>query len=109
MPSYYQSEDLSRFTELSKTNPEHFDKYMSWYAHAMEDGALSSKMKKLIAFAAAFSIDEPYCIDSYAKQCVEAGFSPEELGEVVNVVAAIRGGGAIAHWVQACNTMERSE
>ena len=29
--------------------------------------------------------------------------------EAVNVVAAIRGGGVIAHWVQACNTMERSE
>ena len=109
MPSYYQSEDLSRFTELSKTNPEQFDKYMAWYAHAMEDGALDSKTKKLVALAAAFAIDEPYCIDSYAKQCLAAGFSPEEMGEAVNVVAAIRGGGTIAHWVQACNTIERSE
>jgi hypothetical protein len=25
----------------------------------------------------------------------------------VSVAAAIRGGGVIAHWVQACNTMER--
>ena len=107
MSSYYQSEDLARFSELSKTNPEHFDKYMQWYAHAMQPGALDARTKKLIALAAAFAIDEPYCIDSYAKQCVEAGISPEEMGEAVNVVAAIRGGGTIAHWVQACNTMER--
>ncbi|MCA9549404.1 MAG: carboxymuconolactone decarboxylase family protein [Myxococcales bacterium] len=109
MPSYYQSEDLARFSELSKTNPEHYAKYMAWYAHAMEDGALPSKVKKLIALAAAFAIDEPYCIDSYAKQCLAAGFSPEEMGEAANVVAAIRGGGVVAHWVQACNTLEREE
>lgn len=109
MPSYYQSEDLARFNELSKTNPEQYERYMSWYAHAMEDGALDSKTKKLIALAAAFAIDEPYCIDSYAKQCLAAGVSPEEMGEVANVVAAIRGGGVIAHWVQAVNTIERSE
>ena len=46
MPSYYQSEDLARFTELSKTNPEQFDRYMAWYAHAMEDGALDGKTKR---------------------------------------------------------------
>lgn len=107
MPSYYQSEDLSRFSELSKTNPEEFEKYMAWYSHALKDGALDGKTKRLVALATAFAIDEPYCIHSYAKQCIEAGWTPEELGEAINVVASIRGGGVIAHWVQAINTIER--
>ncbi|HEX8952822.1 MAG TPA: carboxymuconolactone decarboxylase family protein [Polyangia bacterium] len=107
MPSYYLSEDLSRFTEIAKTNPQLFDLFQKWYSATMEPGALDGKTKKLIALAVAFAIQEPYCIDSYASACGEAGVSPEEMAEAVNVAAVIRGGGTVAHWVQACNTMTR--
>ncbi|MCK6548614.1 carboxymuconolactone decarboxylase family protein [Myxococcota bacterium] len=107
MSSYYMSEDLQRFAEMSKTNPKLFDLFMKWYGAAMEPGALDAKTKKLIALAVAFAIQEPYCIDSYASQCTDAGVTPEEMSEAVSVAAAIRGGGTVAHWVQACNTMAR--
>jgi alkylhydroperoxidase/carboxymuconolactone decarboxylase family protein len=107
MPSYYVSEDLARFTEMSKTNPKLFDLFMKWYSATMDEGALDARTKKLIALAVAYAIQEPYCIDSYSSACSEAGISPEEMSEAVSVAAVIRGGGVIAHWVQACNTMER--
>jgi alkylhydroperoxidase/carboxymuconolactone decarboxylase family protein len=107
MPSYYVSEDLARFTEMSKTNPKLFDLFMKWYSTTMEKGALDERTKKLIALAVAYAIQEPYCIDSYSSACADAGISPEEMTEAVNVAAAIRGGGVIAHWVQACNAMDR--
>ena len=107
MPSYYVSEDLARFTEMSKTNPKLFDLFMKWYSATMEDGALDGRTKKLIALAVAYAIQEPYCIDSYSAACAEAGVSPEEMSEAVSVAAAIRGGGVVAHWVQACNAMDR--
>jgi alkylhydroperoxidase/carboxymuconolactone decarboxylase family protein len=107
MPSYYLSEDLARFSEMAKTNPRLFDLFMKWYATTMEPGALDGKTKKLIALAVAFAVQEPYCIDSYASACSDAGVTPEEMSEAVNVAAVIRGGGTIAHWVQACNTMTR--
>ncbi|HUP49433.1 MAG TPA: carboxymuconolactone decarboxylase family protein [Thermoanaerobaculia bacterium] len=109
MPSYYMSEDLSRFGEIAKTNPKLFDLFLQWYSATMEKGALDARTKKLIALAVAFAIQEPYCIDSYATACTEAGISPEEMAEAVNVAAAIRGGGTIAHWSQACNSVERKE
>ena len=109
MPSYYMSEDLSRFGEIAKTNPKLFDLFLKWYSTTMEKGALDEKTKKLIALAVAFAIQEPYCIDSYASACTDSGISPEEMAEAVNVAAVIRGGGTIAHWVQACNTTERKE
>ena len=109
MPSYYMSEDLSRFGEIAKTNPQLFDLFLKWYSSTMEKGALDEKTKKLIALAVAFAIQEPYCIDSYASACTDAGISPEEMAEAVNVAAVIRGGGTIAHWVQACNATERKE
>jgi alkylhydroperoxidase/carboxymuconolactone decarboxylase family protein len=107
MPSYYVSEDLARFTEMSKTNPKLFDLFMKWYSATMEDGALDARTKKLVALAVAYAIQEPYCIDSYSSACTEAGISPEEMSEAVSVAAVIRGGGVIAHWVQACNAMDR--
>jgi len=66
-----------------------------------------AKTKKLIALAVAYAIQEPYCIDSYSAACAEAGVTPEEMSEAVCVAAVIRGGGVIAHWVQACNAMAR--
>jgi alkylhydroperoxidase/carboxymuconolactone decarboxylase family protein len=107
MPSYYLSEDLARFPEMAKTNPQLFDLFMKWYGATMEPGALYGKTKKLIALAVAFAIQEPYCIDSYASACTDAGITPEQMAEAVNVAAVIRGGGTVAHWVQACNTMTR--
>ena len=107
MPSYYMSEDLARFGEMAKTHPQLFDLFLKWYSATMEPGALDAKTKKLIALAVAFAIQEPYCIDSYSSACTEAGVSPEEMAEAVNVAAAIRGGGTVAHWVQACNTLTR--
>lgn len=109
MPSYYLSEDLARFGEMAKTNPTLFDLFLKWYTTAMEPGALDERTKKLIALAVAFAIQEPYCIDSYSSACTDAGISPEEMAEAVNVAAVIRGGGVVAHWVQACNTMTRRE
>ena len=76
MPSYYLSEDLARFGEMAKTNPQLFDLFMKWYAATMEKGALDVKTKKLIALAVAYAIQEPYCIDSYSSACAEAGVTP---------------------------------
>ena len=109
MPSYYLSEDLARFGEMAKTNPKLFDLFLKWYSDTMGGGALDERTKKLIALAVAFAIQEPYCIDSYSSACSDAGISPEEMAEAVNVAAVIRGGGVVAHWVQACNTMTRKE
>jgi len=107
MPSYYLSEDLARFGEIAKTTPALFDRFLAWYGEAMATGTLDERTKKLIALAVAFAIQEPYCIDSYASACTDAGIAPEEMAEAVHVAAAIRGGGTIAHWVQACNTIAR--
>src|SRR5262245_13044258 len=107
MASYYLSEDLARFGDLAKTSPKLFDLFMKWYGQAMEPGALDARTKKLIALAVAFAIQEPYCIDSYASQCADSGIAPEEMAEAVTVAACIRGGGTIAHWVQAENTLVR--
>jgi alkylhydroperoxidase/carboxymuconolactone decarboxylase family protein len=109
MPSYYLSEDLARFGDIAKTNPQLFEHFLRWYSATMEPGALDGKTKKLIAYAVANAIQEPYCIDSYASACTDAGCTPEELAEALNVAAVIRGGGTIAHWSHTLNTVARKK
>lgn len=107
MASYYLSEDLARFGDIGKTDPVRFELFLKWYRAVMEPGALDAKTKKLIAYAVANAIQEPYCIDSYASACTDADISPEELAEALMVASAIRGGGTIAHWAQSLNTIAR--
>jgi alkylhydroperoxidase/carboxymuconolactone decarboxylase family protein len=109
MPSYYLSEDLARFGDIGKTNPQLFDLFLKWYSATMEPGALDARTKKLIALAVAYAIQEPYCIDSYTSACTDAGATPEEMSEAVNVAAVIRGGGTIAHWSHTLNSLARKE
>jgi alkylhydroperoxidase/carboxymuconolactone decarboxylase family protein len=107
MPSYYLSEDLARFGDIGKATPKLWEQYLKWYQATMEPGAIDGRTKKLIAFAVAYAIQEPYCMDSYSSACADAGFSQEELAEAVQVAAVIRGGGTIAHWAQTGNALAR--
>lgn len=109
MPSYYLSEDLARFGNISEAAPKIWEEYSKFYGTALEDGKLDAKTKKIVALAVAFATQEPYCIDAYSSACLDAGYSPEQIAEAVGVVAAMNAGGVLAHWAQTCNTMARSE
>lgn len=109
MASYYLSEDLARFGDIGKSAPPHWEAFLKWYTTTMEAGAIDAKTKKLAALAVAYAIQEPYCIDAYTSACTDAGCSPEELAEIVNVAAVIRGGGTLAHWAMSQNTLARKK
>ena len=61
------------------------------------DGALSSKMKQIVAVAVAHVTQCPYCIKGHTKAAIRAGATPEELMEAVWVASEMRAGGAYAH------------
>lgn len=60
------------------------------------DGALSSKMKQIVAVAVAHVTQCPYCIKGHTKAAIRAGATPE-LMEAVWVASEMRAGGAYAH------------
>ena len=61
------------------------------------DGALSAKMKQIIAVAVAHVTQCPYCIKGHTKAAIRAGATPKELMEAVWVASEMRAGGAYAH------------
>lgn len=61
------------------------------------DGALSTKMKQIIAVAVAHVTQCPYCIRGHTKAALRAGATQQELMEAIWVAAEMRAGGAYAH------------
>lgn len=61
------------------------------------DGALSAKLKQIIAVAVAHVTQCPYCIEGHTKAALRAGATEQELMEAIWVAAEMRAGGAYAH------------
>ncbi|MBM4284073.1 MAG: 4-carboxymuconolactone decarboxylase [Deltaproteobacteria bacterium] len=107
MSSYYDDQDLDRFGEMGAHRPELFELFMKYYQQTMAAGVLTVREKALIALAVAHALQCPYCIDAYTRVLLEAGSNMEEMTEAIHVAAAIRGGAALIHGLQARNTAAR--
>jgi AhpD family alkylhydroperoxidase len=70
------------------------------------DGALSAKVKQIIAVAVAHVTQCPYCIQGHTKAALRHGASEQELMEAIWVAAEMRAGGAYAHSIIAIEEME---
>jgi AhpD family alkylhydroperoxidase len=70
------------------------------------EGALSAKMKQIVAVAVAHVTQCPYCIKGHTKAALRSGATREELMEAIWVAAEMRAGGAYAHSALAIATFE---
>ena len=71
------------------------------------EGALSAKVKQIIAVAVAHVTQCPYCIRGHTKAAMRHGATREELMEAIWVAAEMRAGGAYAHAAIALETTAR--
>jgi 4-carboxymuconolactone decarboxylase len=104
---YYNEEDLARFGEIGKTNPELFEKFMAWYQACQADGALSRREKALIGLAVAVTVQCPYCIDAYTQSSLENGSNMQQMTEAIHLASAIRGGASLIHGIQSHNAHDK--
>jgi AhpD family alkylhydroperoxidase len=73
------------------------------------DGALSAKMKQVVAVAVAHVTQCPYCIKGHTKAALRSGATREELMEAIWVAAEMRAGGAYAHSALAIAVFEEEQ
>lgn len=73
------------------------------------DGALTAKMKQIVAVAVAHVTQCPYCIRGHTKAALRAGATKQELMEAVWVAAEMRAGGAYAHATLLLDTVVGEE
>ncbi len=100
MDQYYKPEHLAQFGQVSQGNPELAEKFFAYYGAVFAEGALSVREKALIALAVSHTVQCPYCIDAYSKECLQQGSDLEEMTEAIHVATAIRGGASLVHGVQ---------
>ena len=74
--------------------------------NAYEDGALPARTKELLGLVASAVLRCNDCIDYHLIQCVEAGFSDEELHEALNVALVVGGSIVIPHLRHAFETID---
>ncbi|MGB2245105.1 MAG: arsenosugar biosynthesis-associated peroxidase-like protein [Flavobacteriaceae bacterium] len=105
--TYYNSEDLKKFSQISEWNPDLGEKFFDYYSRVFEEGHLSAREKSLIALAVSHVVHCPYCIDAYTKDGLERGIEKEEMMEAVHVGAAIQSGAVLVHGVQMMNRYDQ--
>ncbi|MDA9879716.1 arsenosugar biosynthesis-associated peroxidase-like protein [Flavobacteriaceae bacterium] len=105
--SYYQSQDLKKFKNISDWSPDLGKKFFDYYNSVFEEGNLSAREKSLIALAVAHTVQCPYCIDAYTQDGLERGIEKGEMMEALHVAAAIRGGASLVHGVQMMEVYEK--
>ena len=107
METYYNPEDLKKFSEVGEFQKELSDKFFEYYGSVFKDSALSEREKSIIALAVAHAIQCPYCIDAYTTDSLEKGYTEEQMMEAVHVSSAIRGGATLVHGVQMMNKAKK--
>ena len=78
--------------ELREHIPETYKGFTQLNAAAMGDGALSAKVKELIALAIAVADRCDGCIASHARGAVHNGATPREVAEMLGVTIMMGGG-----------------
>ena len=73
---------------------------------AYEDGPLDSRVKELLGLIASMVLRCNDGIDYHLIQCVEAGFSDEELADAMNVALVVGGSIVIPHLRHAFETID---
>jgi len=107
MDTYYNPEDLSKFSKITEYQKEMGEKFFDYYGTVFKEGALTAREKSLIALAVAHAIQCPYCIDAYTEDSLKKGSDEEQMMEAVHVAAAIKSGAALVHGVQMMNITEK--
>lgn len=73
---------------------------------AYEDGALDGRIKEILGLVASMVLRCNDCIDYHILQCVDAGWSDEELFDAFNVALVVGGSIVIPHLRHAVETLD---
>ena len=73
---------------------------------AYRDGALDGRTKELLGLVASMVLRCNDCIDYHLGQCVEAGYSDEEIDDAMNVALVVGGSIVIPHLRHAVETID---
>lgn len=104
--SLYKQSYLSRLPEMGKLAPETFRAFNEMTKRALAPGALSVKLKELIAVAVSHVTGCPYCIAVHVENLKKEEATKEEMAEAIMVAAALKAGMVTGHGTNALNAFD---
>ena len=78
--------------ELRRQIPDVYQGFAQLHGAALEDGALSTRVKELMALAISIVDECDGCISSHARGAARHGASAEEVAEAIGVAILMSGG-----------------
>jgi AhpD family alkylhydroperoxidase len=106
--SMYPSSTRELAQKRRELAPEAEAAFQAFSKAAFAEGALSAKMKQIVAVAVAHVTQCPYCIKGHTKAALRHGASEQELMEAIWVAAEMRAGGTFAHSALALDEMKKA-
>jgi AhpD family alkylhydroperoxidase len=88
--------------------PETEAAFQAFSQKVFAEGALSVKIKQLIAVAVAHVTQCPYCIKGHTKAALRHGATDKEIVEAIWVASEMRAGGAYAHSLLALDEITKA-
>lgn len=103
MKSYSEiaTEYHAGYRQLAKEIPDTTKAFGGLVGAAMQDQALSKKVKELIAFAIAITVRCDGCIATHANAVLKAGATRDEVAEMIGVAIFMGGGPSSVYGVEA--------
>lgn len=99
----YRSRMNARIAEIDHLGIKRF---FNLDTNAYNDGALTGKTKELLGLVASMVLRCNDCIDYHIVQCVEVGWTDEELYDAFNVALVVGGSIVIPHLRHAVETLD---
>ena len=107
-PRYY--EHLQKIMGImGQELPGPMSRFIQLHKSSLKDGALSAKMKELIALAIAISVRCDGCISFHVHDALNAGVTRTEVLETIGVAILMGGGPAVVYGCEALAAMEQFE
>jgi AhpD family alkylhydroperoxidase len=90
-------------------SPGVMEGFAQLHSASVADGALSSKLKELIALAIGITVRCDGCIAFHVHDALNAGATRKEVAETVGVAIMMGGGPSVVYGCQPLEALEQSE
>ena len=107
-PDYYHHLQ-SLTSRLAKENPGTMSGFAQMRRQTMTEGALSTKMKELIALGMAITSRCDGCIAYHVHDAMRAGATRQEISETIGVAITMGGGPALIYGAEALEAVGQFE
>jgi AhpD family alkylhydroperoxidase len=107
-PEFYE-QVTSLMTKYGKESPSTMAGFMQLHKAGSTDGALSAKIKELIALGIAISVHCDGCIAFHVHDAIKAGATHGEIAEAIGVAILMGGNPSVVYGSQAFQAFKEFE